>query len=270
MDHPQIEGEIGATLAGDEPVTREPIQVEVAPPAPRLPRAARLAWRATLPASLAILVALLAVLVLPPLHNRLGLFVVATPTVTPAPIPTDSYQYPATPVDAQVWATLESRPLLFPTLAPGAACPTVAGRQPNNEVGIAQGHTPAFVVGLGADDVLPYVPPQSWGYQPTDWGGNKVVWTTGPNYVGPLLVRGAQIDGSHQVRFNGGLDQQAYPGDLASAPPIPALRLYPNDPNTMWINEVVNIRVRASGCYALQIDGLNFTELIVFAARPGQ
>lgn len=54
----------------------------------------------------------------------------------------------------------------------------------------------------------------------------------------------------------------------SSTPPIPALRLHPNDPNPTWIYTVANIRLQAPACYALQVDGLNFMEIIVFEARP--
>ena len=35
----------------------------------------------------------------------------------------------------------------------------------------------------------------------------KVLWVIDVHATGPVLIRGHQVDGPHEVRFNGGLDQ---------------------------------------------------------------
>lgn len=252
-------------VAAEDQLAHEPLS-EGASRSTHMPSAVRVVWRAALPVSLALLVALVAIAAVPSLRRRTGIF------PGPAPTPTftliqPSFKQLATPASQAQWDTLASRPLQLPTLQPGDTCPTVPGQNLNNGMGLAQGHNPVFVAGMGPDDVLPYLPPSAPGFQSNVWGGNKVVWGIGPNYLGPLLVRGARVDGPGTVGFNGGLDDQAYP-DYATAPVLQYLRLYPDDPNSTWNFSVGYTRLQAPGCYALQVDGLSFTEIIVFAARP--
>lgn len=81
--------------------------------------------------------------------------------------------------------------------------------------------------------------------------------------AGPAVVRGQQIDGSHALRFNGGEDQANYTGDWAVAPLLPELRQFWADSSG---DEGSYVRLQAPGCYAMQVDGLTFSEVIVFQA----
>lgn len=69
----------------------------------------------------------------------------------------------------------------------------------------------------------------------------------------PLLIRGHQLDGPHELRFS------RYDRDMLHPPA--ELRVVANDfiPSTFT-------RVRASGCYAYQADGPHISEVIVFQA----
>lgn len=90
----------------------------------------------------------------------------------------------------------------------------------------------------------------------TEWGFSKVLWVSSPDYDGPALIRGYQIDGTNELRFERGADPPAelrLPEEGGSAP-------------AGWRNWPSHTRVRAPGCYAYQIDGLDFTEVIVFQA----
>jgi hypothetical protein len=83
---------------------------------------------------------------------------------------------------------------------------------------------------------------------------------------GPVVVRGRQLDGPGALRFNGGIDQEHYTGDWAVAPLLPALHLL-TVPNNVGPGLVVSgsyTRVQTPGCYAYQVDGLTFTEVIAF------
>jgi hypothetical protein len=89
------------------------------------------------------------------------------------------------------------------------------------------------------------------------WLGQKVLWAVSPGYHGPLLIRGRQIGGAGRVGF--GLGREPY-AELELPPSagdtsLHGWRAYPSE-----------VRVRASGCYAWQIDGTSFSRVIVFRA----
>ncbi len=173
----------------------------------------------------------------------------------------DQTQTPsATPAD--IWQALEARPLRLPGLPPGAACPVASGGPVSPDFGPALGDGPVYPVGGG---VLLF------GYEGvfagSEWGGQKVLWVSSPAYQGPALVRGAQLDGPNELRFE---------GDSA---PERELRLWPDgnaeDPWPSpspgwaygWRGRPSYTRVRAAGCYAYQVDGLGLSEVIVFRAE---
>jgi hypothetical protein len=79
------------------------------------------------------------------------------------------------------------------------------------------------------------------------------VWVVDPVYRGPLLIRGRQLDGPNRLRFDKGVVPPREIRIGASAPP----RQRPS-----------YTRVKARGCYAYQVDGVAFTRVIVFEARP--
>lgn len=159
------------------------------------------------------------------------------------------------------WAQLE-RPFHIPTIAPGTACPT-SGRDPKGDLsrlgfnGPAWGLGPAYPGIFSPDQgkpVLYYedpIPPESLLYG-SKWFGQKVLWVVDrQTNRGPILIRGRQVDGMNRVRF-----------DLARDP-VPEMTISPlanNRPSTT--------RVRAHGCYAYQVDGKNFSSVIVLEARP--
>jgi len=85
------------------------------------------------------------------------------------------------------------------------------------------------------------------------WYYFKVLWTSDPSYNGPVLVRGMQIDGSGEMRFSD------------SNPPDPDLYFTASHGN---VADVTYTRVNTPGCYAYQVDGINFSELIVTSFQP--
>ncbi len=165
-----------------------------------------------------------------------------------------------------MWASLERRPLHLPALAPGAACPLVPTRQISPQYGPALGDGPVYALGFGTDSSLPAVDAAHFGTGASKWGGMKVVWVMAPGNNGAVIARGRQIDGSHALRFNGGLDQQNYQGDWTVATLLPELRLVWLDQAGAWDSYV---RLQAPGCYAMQVDGLSFSEILVFQAVVG-
>jgi hypothetical protein len=92
-------------------------------------------------------------------------------------------------------------------------------------------------------------------YYPSAWSGNKVLWIA-HDYRGPVLIRGAQLDGPNQVRF--GLGHT----------PVREMRLSSVGGSSSggWQNRPSATRLRAPGCYAWQVDGATFSRVIVFSA----
>jgi hypothetical protein len=85
------------------------------------------------------------------------------------------------------------------------------------------------------------------------WAGGAVIWTA-PGYSGPILIRGRELGGPHAVGFGEGhtpYDELQLMGPAMGAP------------GGQWPSF---IRVRGPGCYAYQLDGENFSEVIVFRA----
>jgi len=80
-------------------------------------------------------------------------------------------------------------------------------------------------------------------------------WNASPAYAYPLLIRGRRVDGASELRF-GGTDAQA---ELA----MPAVLGQQGADWRVW-GWQRPILVSEPGCYAVQVDGADFSEVIVF------
>jgi len=100
---------------------------------------------------------------------------------------------------------------------------------------------------------------------------NKVAWAADPSYSGPIRIRGGRIDGSGQLLLDA-------PDNYWRGAPVKAIQgsnlypeldfleshsIFPNVPAgwRMWPSGTY---VASPGCYAWQVDGVGFTELITF------
>lgn len=162
------------------------------------------------------------------------------------------------------------RPFHAPSLAPGSLCPT-SQRSGTLEFGIpgldgmpAYGPGPAYPtsLGTGPTPVLDYFdqldPASVYG---TAWGGQKALWIIRPGdrgYNGYMLIRGRQLDGPNQLRFEDGVP--AFTAAEALHPSTELQIRYGGD-------HPAATRIRAPGCYAYQVDGVHFSYDIVFEAR---
>ncbi|HEY8825785.1 MAG TPA: hypothetical protein VIP07_13005, partial [Candidatus Limnocylindria bacterium] len=99
----------------------------------------------------------------------------------------------------------------------------------------------------GRDDSVRGSPEGGWYFA-------KVLWVASPSYTGRALIRGHQIDGPNEVRFENGSD-----------PPL-ELRFDGNPLGDGWRHQPSYTRVRAPGCYAYQVDGIPVSSVIVFEA----
>jgi len=157
---------------------------------------------------------------------------------------------------SDTWKDLR-RPLRVPTIAPGSRCPVSRIEERVNFA--TYGVRPGFGAGPaypifgsrspdgGAVLRFQYPPTSASGFFGSDWGGQKVLWFVLPG-AAPVLVRGRQLDGPNELRFDSGQNPSAE---------LKLLRALDRPSVT---------RLRAPGCYAYQIDGASFSELIVFEA----
>lgn len=158
---------------------------------------------------------------------------------------------------------LQQRSLHLPVVAPGTFCPTTPEQKVNPAFGIAQGAGPAYA-SVNTDIIMSpamlyYSDAQHFGDGGADnqgWGGVRVLWFINPRYQGLVLVRGHQLDGPHEVRFNRESDQ----------PFAQQLVIDTTLGGSPWPNSASYTRLQAPGCYAYQVDGDTFSEVIVFQA----
>ena len=193
----------------------------------------------------------------------------------PATQQTSNAQLQAAVPNDSLWAALSQRPLRLSRLDPGSPCPIMPGYRfsPAFGVGLGVGGGAIYALAPGAaDGALRYTHAGAFAGGGSDWGGQVVLWVISLDYGGPVLVRGHQLDGPNELRFNGGLDEPGATDNAALAPPILYLRLLPsNDGDGLpWGTALAYTRIRAPGCYAYQVDGLSFSYIIIFRAVPDQ
>jgi hypothetical protein len=165
------------------------------------------------------------------------------------------------------WAALH-RPFHIPRLKAGQSCPRTLGRpahdlSPDFGIANALGDRPVYPV-FDLDYV--YDPSSSArsgsvhfgnaGFV-RGWYGIKVLWIAAPTYSGRVLVRGRRTDRRIRLRFGGG---RRLPLELR----IPALR--GSGVAGAWHFRPSLIRIKAPGCYGFQIDGTDFSDVVLFRA----
>lgn len=167
------------------------------------------------------------------------------------------------------FAELAERPLRLPAVPLGARCPRTAEQRQPPHTAPAWGPGPVYPV-FGGNVILSYVrgkPDGEYargsGFRGTHWGGNKVLWVSEPDYLGPALIRGRQLDGPDEVRFDGEADPPR-----ALLFPEGATGVVSSGTSEGWRDRPSYVRVRRPGCYAFQIDGHGFSEVVVFEAIP--
>lgn len=234
----------------------------------RWPRLSR-RWRVALAVAAIALAVIVPFVSLPPTR---ALLTGRRPSATAArPTPTATTPFTITNVTSSgsdvapaEWDALRARPLFLPTLAPGASCPAAPGRSVQAGYGPAIGEGPVYIVGMGTDGVLHAVGPTAGAPGVGAWGFQFSIFIIAPAYKGPVLARGQQLDGSHVMLFNGGIDQQ---GGFTPSTPIllRQMRLEGGpDFGAPWATWLTYVRMQAPGCYGIQFDGVNFHEIVIF------
>ena len=162
---------------------------------------------------------------------------------------TQCFRVPAGPIPAAL-----KRALHFPVLRAGQRCPATRGTLFNTSYfgGIAHGAAPVRVL-VGnrrgtADLINPTsVPP---------WLGLKTLWFSLPSYQGPFVIRAKRLGRPGPVALGEG----PVVGPLV-VPPGSTFNSFSG-----WREVPGGLWVKSPGCYAWQVDGLGFSEIIVVRA----
>jgi hypothetical protein len=101
---------------------------------------------------------------------------------------------------------------------------------------------------------------------------NKVAWAADGSYAGPIRIRGGRVDGHTGAILFGGYDNNWKGRPLKTVdgdglyPELDLLVSHSSFPNSPpgWRIWPTGVYVATPGCYALQVDGVGFTELIIF------
>jgi len=142
------------------------------------------------------------------------------------------------------------RPLHIPEPRPDGTCPVSARHVVSAQFSPALGPGPVYPAIFDEQSTLHY----GSAVFPPPWTGQKVLWIVGPEYRGPILIRGHQIGGTWWVGFDG-----------LQSRPWSEMRVKGTGD---WLGYPSYTRVRGSGCYAYQVDGRSFSRVIVFRTAP--
>jgi hypothetical protein len=159
-----------------------------------------------------------------------------------------------------LFAAVSGVPMKLRRLQPGQSCPLSKVSQTDPQFGIGLGTGPVYVLDGQTIRSDPEHP-------------QKVAWIADPSYSGPIRIRGGRIDGSGQLLLGG-------PDNHWRGAPIKTVEttdLYPeldflethsifSNPPSPWRVWPSMTYIATPGCYAWQIDGLGFTELITIQA----
>ncbi len=153
---------------------------------------------------------------------------------------------------------LRQRPLRLPGLSASGECP----RSPW-AFGLAIGEGPVYLP-ISPDGVVNLGGPLA-AEQEDGTYRFKSSWLVSPDYNGPLLIRGRQLDGSGTLRLTGEESSEAADGLLLP----PAVEGQAPRDEAGWTSWPTAITLPGPGCYAIQVDGVNLQQVIVFQAIAG-
>jgi hypothetical protein len=154
------------------------------------------------------------------------------------------------------------RPLRLPQLKPGDPCPRTSG------VTFANGQWGGVALGTGPVQPLlatglPGTPESMGGVvriAPYNgrpgWYSAKTLWFARPEYSGPVFIRGRQLDGGRRI-WMGESPAMSDP-QLGPGPTVNSAGGWRSWEGSTWL--------RTPGCYGWQIDGSDFSNVVVIQA----
>jgi hypothetical protein len=146
--------------------------------------------------------------------------------------------------------------LHLPVLRTGQRCPATRGTPFNTSQfgGIALGAGPVRVLaGSNRHGIAKLINPTSV----PPWLALKTLWFSMPAYQGPFVIRVKRLDRHGPAALGEG--PVVAPLVVPPGPTLNSFFGYRTVPGGLW--------VRAAGCYAWQVDGLTFSEIIVVRAE---
>jgi hypothetical protein len=170
-----------------------------------------------------------------------------------------SYLIASTSAPPRPSASLLSRPLHFPSLGPSGACPVSSGSTFDNSVfgGVALGAGPVRVLLADRGNILRGRVDLGASETP-GWSALQTLWFAMPRYDGPFVVRAARLGAHGPIEVQPdqtGLRPGSGPLVVAAGATANTQDAYRTVPGSTW--------VRSPGCYAWQIDGPGFSEIVV-------
>jgi hypothetical protein len=175
------------------------------------------------------------------------------------------YLIARTAVSSPRSVTLLARRLHFPSLVPRGRCPVSSGSTFDNAYfnGVALGNGPVRVL-LADRGNISHGRVDLGESKAPGWSALQTLWFAMPGYDGPFVVRAARLGtrGPIEVQPNStSLGPGRGPLMIAAGPTLNTQAGYRTVPGSTWI--------RSPGCYAWQVDGQGFSEVIVVDAGSG-
>jgi hypothetical protein len=161
--------------------------------------------------------------------------------------PTNS---PTGPTATAAARTLLARPLKLPAVQAGSTCPVTPVTSRKLDITDARGSAPFFLGG-----------PMPHGA----FAWNKMVWVLVDGAHGPVLFRGGRVNGTGSLSFSGGPADPSDHGVTHSSDGGVTATFY----QRMLVEGIADafyVYPATTGCYALQVDGSSFEEVIVVMA----
>lgn len=119
-------------------------------------------------------------------------------------------------------------------------------------VAFARGDGPVYV-GLGSSGKVRYTEDTR---EHDGWYYYKTLWAVAPEYEGSVVITGHQLDGPYPLRFSTG----PFPGTALKSLEMPF------DPSGGWRYGPSDTLIRAPGCYAFEVQGEDFRQVVTFVA----
>lgn len=159
--------------------------------------------------------------------------------------------------------SLLARPLHFPSLQPGESCPATAGATVSNSFfgGVALGSGPVRVLIVNRGDLIQGRAVLGFATDTPGWFALQTLWFAIPGYNGPFVVRAKRLGSNGPIEVQPGRTGQEPGSGPLVVPAGPTLNTdsgFRTIPGSTWVT--------SAGCYAWQVDGRNFSEVIVVDA----
>lgn len=94
---------------------------------------------------------------------------------------------------------------------------------------------------------------------------NKTVWVLADGARGPVLFRGGRVDGSGSLKFSGSPADHSDTGVTLSSGGGVSATFYERVID-LGTEDALSIYPATIGCYALQVDGPSFEDVVVITA----